>query len=488
MGDLVDNAGATEGPQNCTRIAPDDVGWDKILPQSEGALDKLFQSFRDLGLADASLTGAEQRAWIVDKYRERFVLNGGGCSRRVKVGVHKDADFSFHVTCRDPDGSTRNFCGSTYSIRDWMLKCLKGTCRPPTSSWVKRKYLESGGGEPGAEQVRKARQTADGGRATSSNGGSRGDGAAVQTGGDGRGGEGDGMVSGRAEDLQAQEQKQKAVQRVRVGPAFVDDVAHASDFGMKPEIIEVGASSLFAALQKQCQVRGLGLENRNVMQDAAACRKAVAVWLRDTQNHSKVFASLKSYRKTAAGLSGASGGQSLELQANAGFFQHASGADALNALAEKLLDSETFLGHPIHLFALAHLLDCSTAILVGGRRGRAKEPWVIWNAAKIFNAGTKTGKVRLYISRHGENFGSLEDLPKPWWVQAENPSDEEGGGEEEMGGGEEMEQDAVDAADPLARNESSVSFGELPSLPCDDAHATTPALSALRPELQAPAF
>ena len=256
---------------------------------------------------------------------------------------------------------------------------------------------------------------------------------------------------------------EKAVRMVRESAAFMREVARASEFGKQPEIFEVGNNSLFGALQRQCRHRKINVasEGMKVLQDAGACREAVSAWLVDTDNRTllSAFSTLKADRATAWRASCDSRAKSEQLKTG--------WAGRLKRIAVELLDSDTFLGHDLHIFALAHLLDASIAVL----KCDAKQPWEIWNARSQLPPGS--GTPRLYLSRHGDNFGSLQDLGA---MQAPIHDEGEGGGRGEGGGlmeddaveaasPVEMEEEAVAAACPLARKDSAISVGELPSFP-----------------------
>ncbi|KAJ1486810.1 hypothetical protein T484DRAFT_1890017, partial [Baffinella frigidus] len=207
------------------------------------------------------------------------------------------------------------------------------------------------------------------------------------------------FASGAA--ARSMKEAEKAACEVRERTPFLREVARASEFGKKPKIIEVGPNSLRAALQDQGRDPRLKLssEQMKMLQDAGATREAVSEWLAVKGNRSKAFSSSKAASATAWMKQSAT---AKSVQSKAG------GADALRDLAAKLLESETFLGHAIHLFALAHLLGVTIAILTYGRGGGAKKPWVIWNSPSSAEPGAK--KPRLYLSRHGDNFASLQDL------------------------------------------------------------------------------
>ncbi|KAJ1496245.1 hypothetical protein T484DRAFT_1874618 [Baffinella frigidus] len=200
------------------------------------------------------------------------------------------------------------------------------------------------------------------------------------------------------------DEAEKAVCEVRERTVFVREVARASEFHKKPKIIEVGRNSLRAALEYQCRSRRFKLssERMKMLQDAGATREAVSEWLDVKGNRSKAFSSFKAASATAWMKQSATA-QSVQ--------SRAGGADALHDLAAKLLESETFLGHAIHLFALAHLLGATIAILTCGRGGGAKKPWEIWNSPSSAEPGAK--KPRLYLSRHGDNFASYSTGSKP---------------------------------------------------------------------------
>lgn len=380
---------------------------------------------------------------------------------------------SFHVTYMDPDGGpTRTCCDCPGNLREWMLRCLGAKPRTRASSVGAPDRKVSGHGVERSAKVsletsRKARRAADGGRAASADlssaggGASRSANAVVHEGGRGRGG----RVNGRAEEIEALGQK-KAVRKVHESRAFARDVARALEVGKTPEVVEVGPNSLHAALKSQYLLRGIKFASEDVkkiLHDAGTLREATSAWLCDSDNRKIAFAApLKAQHASASKVRRDPGAQSVQAQAG--------GKDALRDMYFHLLESETHLGQEMHMFAIAQLLGTSIAVLqcrgkVGGK------PWVIWNA----KAGLATD--RLYLSRHGDDFGSLKDLEDPGVAEA--PSDEEVGGgwmEEEMGaggGGEKMEEGAGarggrdekmeeaggEAARPIPQNKSSV--GEL---------------------------
>ncbi|KAJ1496247.1 hypothetical protein T484DRAFT_1874620, partial [Baffinella frigidus] len=228
-------------------------------------------------------------------------------------------------------------------------------------------------------------------------------------------------VSARGAAARSLGEMEKAVRRVCGTADFVREVAHASEFHKKPEIVEVGPNSLFAALQRQCRHPGLKLssEGRKLLQDAGACRQAVSEWLDAKGNRSKAFSSFKA----ALGPRLVSSAWTPQSVTAKSVQSKAGGAAALSKIAAKLLESETHLGHAIHLFAISHILDATIAILTRGRGGGAKKPWEIWNSRSSAEPGA--AKPRLYLSRHGDNFASLQDL-----IPLEPLTDDEEGGEE----------------------------------------------------------
>ena len=129
---MEDGGAAAEQPvkdrMNCARslpLEPQSVGWDAILPKRGSSMDTHFNDICELGLGDASLSGEdEKRKWLEKKYREHFVLKGGGCNRRAG-GTASGANNSFHVKYVDPHGHGRTCCDGPNNLRKWMLVCLK---------------------------------------------------------------------------------------------------------------------------------------------------------------------------------------------------------------------------------------------------------------------------------------------------------------------------------------------------------------------------
>ena len=118
-----DAGAAAEQPlgskMNCARSLPLSVGWDSILPKRA-----VGNHFCELGLGDPNLYGEEEmRKRIETKYRENFVLKGGGCSR-LSGSKTSACEKSFHVTHMDSDGHSRTCCDRSDKLRAWMLLCL----------------------------------------------------------------------------------------------------------------------------------------------------------------------------------------------------------------------------------------------------------------------------------------------------------------------------------------------------------------------------